>query len=370
MISELKRSGLYIASISLATLGLAATVGFDLPAFAQQPVARIVHREPQQMTAGDLRIVLAHRREIMETAEIYGYNLLRGNWRFRQSVCSPMPNTILLHYVEQYGDGTEMLFTALVPRNAGRVRVVPVLYRNVTPFVPAPRNPRNFAIFNRLVPQSVAARALTSSHNWIELSACYAEMTGADIEISKDDGVQAGVVGAPTARIDVAPNLKSWLVTFADRESQGMFRVWSISFNRAGRITAAATEVYPVTPPRELAPRDVPDWKSKQVSPTITAIAPSEQQQPSEGVATSAIDSLPTLPAPVRAHDADVAPPAAAVSQNHAASTTVEVPRSQTALQTQTAEPGWKFVPLGTKPRAKIIPQAPQPTPTIATQPK
>jgi hypothetical protein len=330
-------------------------------AMAQQPLARMRHLDSQEMSTADRAIVQAHRTEILEGAEIYGYNLVAGNWTYLQTLCAPMPDTILLHYIERFPDGTESLFTALVPRGQGRVRIVPVLHRNATPYVPAPRNPRNYALFNSLVPQSIAVQQLASSRNWIELSACYAEMTGADITIPKSGSVEAGVALAPTATIHVDSQHKSSLVTFADRESTGTFRVWSISFNREGRVTAAGTEVYPVIQSR--APRQ-PTAVAAQVPATeSTPISPSQPTEASIPVSHPVEAQPATQPARTTTMATNIGPAALAQKRQAPAKALTQT------SQGETSGPGWKFIPQAPQPPSKFIPEAPQPTSKIVPPP-
>ena len=114
------------------------------------------HIAADAMSAADRAAVESHQGELAETAKIYGYNFEAENWSYEQTVCPPMPENILLHYRQIFPDGTESLFTALIPRGAGRVHVVPVLYHNATPFVPAPRNPNNYVLFDEEVPEEIA----------------------------------------------------------------------------------------------------------------------------------------------------------------------------------------------------------------------
>ena len=337
---------------------LATLLVSGIRAKAQQPMVRMQHLGLQQMSEADRAALEAHRTDIMEGAEIYGYNLVTGNWTIRQTLCSPMPSTILLHYSQDFPDGAESLFTALVPRGKGRVRIVPVLHRNATPYVPAPRNPRNYALFNSLVPQSIAQKELASSRNWIELSACYAEMTGANIEIPEGGSVDAGVAGAPSATIQLDSRRETSLVTFADRESKRSFRVWSISFNQAGRVTAAGTEDYPaILPPATAQPTAIAIRTQETERTPLPAAKPAEvgvaAMQPTESSsAPSAKESMltaaePAAPAP---KPKTLAPAVAHTSQNEA------------------IEPGWKFIPEAPPPPSKFIPQAPPPHSKVVPQ--
>ncbi|HUY81043.1 MAG TPA: hypothetical protein VMU92_04910 [Acidobacteriaceae bacterium] len=343
-----------------AVLGIALSM--PLTAMALQPAVRIVHLDARQMSSADQATLRAHHTEIIEAAEIYGYNLVAGNWTYRQTICAPLPNTILLHYSQRFPDGTESLFTALVPRGKGQVRIVPVLHRSATPFVPAPRNPRNYALFNRLVPKAISTQGLVSSRNWIELSACYAEMTGASIEIPKGGSVEAGVAGAPTATIHLDSQHKSSLVTFADRESERTFRVWSISLNHLGRVTAAGTEDYPVNPSQmDFSPapvvaqapatRSVPVPAGLPANASIPAARPVQPQPgvPMQPAKANTVASSATLAAIVPSRKS----PAKAVAQTS---------------RSETSGPGWKFIPEAPQPPSKIIPQAPEPPSKVVAQ--
>lgn len=344
-----------------AILALALALPAAVPATAQQ-ASGFQHLNPLSMNPADRAALQSHRSEIIESAEIYGYNLVAGNWTYRQTLCAPLPQTILLHYREYFPDGTESLFTALVPRGKGRVRIVPVLYRNATPFVPAPRNPRNYELFNSLVPQDIAARELVSPHNWLDLSACYAEMTGADIIIPKGGSVEAGVAGAPTATIHIDSQHKSSLVTFADRETRGTFRVWSISFNHAGRVTAAGTEAYPVYQSGKATAQPV------EAARTPEATAP--EQAPEKTESNVAVQSSFAPPPPTSA--SAVKPNT--VAEGSSSPTPAPQPAApakpvEQTSQTQTTEPGWKFIPQAPAPPSKFIPSAPQPPSKIVPQP-
>jgi hypothetical protein len=348
---------------AVAALAAVLAIAAAVPVRAQQSAA-MEHLAPQAMSASDRASVESHRNEIIEGAEIYGYNLVAGDWTYRQTLCAPLPQTILLHYREHFPDGTESLFTALVPRGQGRVRIVPVLHRNATPFVPAPRNPSNYALFNSLVPTDIASKELTSGRNWIELSACYAEMTGADIEIPRGESIQAGAAGAPTATINIDAQHKSSLVTFADRETADTFRVWSISFNHAGRVTAAGTEVYPINPSKAPATSSVEEAQL----PETPERAPANEGTPASQNAKPSRESLAPHP-PIKTVAAEKeSVPAAAESQAETQASTPPT-ASQPTTEAQSAEPGWKFIPQAPQPPSKFVPTAPQPPSKIVPQP-
>jgi hypothetical protein len=304
------------------------------------------HLAPDAMNAADISALQNRQNELVRAARIYGYNLETGNWAYEQTLCAPLPQTILLHYRQQFSDGTASFFTALVPRGQGRIRVVPVLYHNATPFLPAPRNPRNYVLFNELVPPVVASRGTASNGKWLELSACYAEMTGANINLPSGATVNIGVASAPTATIRVDPQDKTARVTLADRETTLTYRVWSIAFNRNGRVTAAGTEEYPVYPAKS-AP--------EAIQPTVTAQIP-EASQPEQTTEPVILNALPEQTATLPANQPE--PRRVETKQLPAAGLQ---PAITTIAGEQTSEPGWKFISPPPQPPSRITPNAPPP---------
>jgi hypothetical protein len=347
---------------TFAALALVLVAPASRPAHAQQSNRThqlLQHLDPDAMSAADGADVQNRRHELAEAAKIYGYNIEEGNWSYEQTLCAPMPDTILLHYVQKFPDGTESLFTADVPRAPGRIRIVPVLYRNATPFVPAPKNPRNYALFNNLVPQATATRDTTANGNWLELSACYAELTGSSTNLPPDTKAGIGIAGAPPAIIHLDAQDKTARVTFADRQSMSTYKVWSVSFNQQGRVTAAGTEDYsvyaakaapqmqPAAPP-EMQPAQVKEQSPNVVQPSQSAGQAASQPEGtaaetkgSAEVKEQAATSAPSTP-----------PPAISASTNEPPS-----------------EPGWKFIPHPPEPPAKIMPTSPLPPEKIMPEP-
>ncbi|MFZ0661528.1 MAG: hypothetical protein WAM66_02455 [Acidobacteriaceae bacterium] len=191
------------------------------------------------MSAADRAILTSRQAELTESAKIYGYNLAAGNWAFQRAPCAALPNTILLHYRRSFPDGAESIFTAVVPRSAGRVRIVPVLYHNATPFVQAAANPRNYALFNQLVEETGNGGA-SLADNRLRFSACYAELTG--IDAGPLPHKEIGIAGAPRPTLHLDPQRKISHVTLATRANPDTYQVWSVSFNREGKVARVSTE--------------------------------------------------------------------------------------------------------------------------------
>lgn len=221
-----------IAALALVLLTGAA------PVFGQE--ANTNARATANMSAGDEAVVPSRITDIKESARIYGYDLETGTWRSTQARCAALPDVILLHYLKIFPDGAQSRFTAVVPRVAGSVRIVPVLYHGATPFVPAATNPRNYALFNQLVQQS------GGEPNRLELSGCYAELTGGDSGPLPE--TRPAIAGAPEPTVHLEPESKSSSVTLASRSTPESYQVWVVSFNDKGQVTKATARVQPAGP--------------------------------------------------------------------------------------------------------------------------
>jgi hypothetical protein len=202
------------------------------------------HRSSDQIDEADRRTLQSRKRELTDAAEIYGYEIAIGEWIYDQALCPAFPDVILLHYLQKFPDGTESLFTALVPRSGGRVRIVPVLYRNASPYQPAVKNPVNFALFNQLVPADAAKNDAVPGGNWLSLGVCYAEMVGARPNVPDQPDLDVATIRAPVAAIRLDAKTGESQVQFSDRDAQKVYTIWTISFNDKGRVIAAINEDY------------------------------------------------------------------------------------------------------------------------------
>ncbi len=202
------------------------------------------HRTPDQMSEGDRDVLQSHKRELVEAAQIYGYDLQSGQWAYEQALCPEFSDTILLHYLAKFPDGTESLFTALIPENQGRIRIVPVLYRNASPYRPPVRNSANFALFNNLVSDDAAKKDSAPGGNWLSLGVCYAEMVGGRPNVPDQPDLDVATILAPVAAIRLNATTNESQIQFSDRDARKNYTIWTISFNNKGRVVAALNEDY------------------------------------------------------------------------------------------------------------------------------
>jgi hypothetical protein len=386
---------------AIAALALALAVPAWPSARAQQPAAA-QGAAAAAMSASDQDVLQSHRLQLEESAKIYGYDLAAGDWVYDQAGCAPMPRIILLRYRRRFDDGTESLFTALVPRGSGRVRIVPVLHRNQTPFVPAPRDPRNYALFNQLVLDAFSSAAAPSDATWLNLGACYAEMTGGLVNRPFGSNQATGYPGAPPATIRVDAQNRTAHVLFSTQEATGSYRVWDIAFNRHGKITAAQTNPVPtenrpglvgevVPQGQSLPPAETPrQQQGNQIAPRTEpqqAVAAGSHQQPSSGspaqpssrphrqpsfassaapVTSSAKSEAPGASAqrpalPAAANAEPSASPAPANASTAGMTASPDLSNSPSSNQPPSNQPGWRYELHPDPPPSMVLPSAPPP---------
>ncbi len=251
--------GVALAALLSALSSLTLAAGsLHLQAFAQElraadtppsPSAQYIeleHRFPNQIDPADASVIRAKQREIVNEAAFFGYDLgaparnPSASWTFDQSVCPLIPDELVLHYRRQFPNGAQSLFTALVPRGPGRVFVVPVLYRNATPFRAATGSERSIAVFNRVVPADAAAQAAQPEGKWLLLALCYADIVYAHANVLNRAGNETGLARAPVPMLHISEASTARSVTFTDRNAPGEYLVWSLALNGKGRITAAS----------------------------------------------------------------------------------------------------------------------------------
>jgi len=191
------------------------------------------------MGADDAARVRAERSAIAEEAAFFGYDLSLPGWHYAQAVCPEIPNYLVLQYHRTARDGARSLFTAVVPRRSGRVQVVPVLYRNATPFQSAVGSERSRSVFNRAVPSSMAEKDLQPGASWLQLGMCYAEIVGAEPRVPRRTNTNPALLGAPAPTLLISEQNHSASVSFTDSHARNRYTVWDISFDGHGRVVAA-----------------------------------------------------------------------------------------------------------------------------------
>jgi hypothetical protein len=193
-------------------------------------------RAPEEMTAADRELADANQGEIARRAGLQGFDLLRegkdgagqGSWGYEQAVCPVFPQHVILEYSRSNGPGDVTLFSAVIPRGEGHVRVIPVRRRSYSLFTPASSNALTLNDFNHMVVEGQEGL----SPDWLTLGLCYSALAGGHVRAALQAGNLAeevyplfvpatltvsGKGGAEVLFADVTPRTKSmeWTLIFA-----------------------------------------------------------------------------------------------------------------------------------------------------------
>lgn len=226
----------FLAAPSLCSPALAQKT---VPSPDQPVFLELEHRSSAQMDPSDIAWIQKRHRQIAAEAAFFGYDLSLPGWSYDQTVCPALADDMVLHYRRESQDGAVSLFTALVPRTPARVFVVPVLYRNATPFHSAAGSDRSLDVFNRAVPGELAEAALAPHGNWLLLGACYADLVGGEAYVMERSASSIALVRAPQPTLRLSAGPESSQIIFTDRDAPSHYTVWDLSLNRLGRLTAA-----------------------------------------------------------------------------------------------------------------------------------
>jgi len=236
-----------------------------------------------EMHPEDASLADKKQREIAREAEFFGYELGSGSWAYDQVVCPDMPDDLLLHYRSRSRTGAESLFTAIVPRQAGRVMVVPVLFRNATPFHAAAGSQRSITAFNQAVPKEVAEKAAQEDGPWLTLGMCYAAIAGAEPQVPQRMDTDVALVRAPVPTLRMNGANRSREILFSDRNNPGQYMVWSITLTNHGRVTAASARTFADYKARK-AVEQSPAERTVQPGPEPPPRVVHPEQQPTETI--------------------------------------------------------------------------------------
>jgi hypothetical protein len=250
----------------------------DLPPPTDAKYLQLEHHPSSQLGPADLSLIHAKQHEISTEAAFFGYDLNAGEWDYDQTSCPAIPDQLVLHYRRQFTGGAQSLFTALIPRGTGRVYVVPVLYRNATPFRSATGNERSIAVFNRVVPADIAAKAIDPDGKWLALALCYADIVYGNANVLERPGADIGLARAPIPLLRLSESSNARGIVFTDRNAPGEYLVFSLTLNEKGRVIAATAQqlsdyVAQVRNGTEPAEKPLPEGKE----PKIKTLPPEQE---------------------------------------------------------------------------------------------
>jgi hypothetical protein len=232
-------------------------------------------RAPEQMTEADRNLALANESEIARRAGLQGFGLAHatpgageGGWGYEQAVCPVFPEHLILEYSRSNGAGDVTLFSAVIPRGEGHVRVIPVRRRGYSLFTPASSNSLTLNDFNHLVKEGHDGL----NPDWLTLGLCYAALAGGHVRAALQPQVASEEVYPLFLPAKLTVSGKGGaLVQFADVTPHTKAMEWSLTFAQSGWLLKVQHQV--ATEVLERSLREVTAEKSVPVKGTAVDLS-------------------------------------------------------------------------------------------------
>jgi len=162
-----------------------------------------------QMLKEDADLLSGHRAEVAEAAEFNGYDLASGSWIQSQVLCPYAPNHVLMHYLKMSPDGSLSLFSALIPRDKGPVRIIPVLYSGGQALRVFGSTPAQRDLINQVISTKVLLEVPSGNADWATLGYCYAALAGGE-----PSSMSVTTPEETTPRLVLSPVYRAWARSF------------------------------------------------------------------------------------------------------------------------------------------------------------
>jgi len=211
---------------------------------------------PESMSSADKTLVEANENEIAERAERQGFNLAgvaagSGSWGYEQAVCPAFPQHVILEYSRGNQEGDITLFSVVIPRGEGHVRVIPARRRGYSLFTPVASNDLTINDFNHIVleeglrvpwsahrdAKTLAAHPAFGDADWLTLGLCYSALASGHVRA----GLQAEKPADESYPLTIPAELRvsghgEAEVWFADRTPEARSMEWELRFASDGRL--------------------------------------------------------------------------------------------------------------------------------------
>ena len=188
---------------------------------------------PDRMAQRDRNRAADAESAIAERAGFAGLEFNQGVWSYRQILCPALPEHLFLRFMRSGGAGDVSLFSASIPRGAGRVRIIPIQRRGYSLFSPAPINALTIAVFNRIR----AEEHSDAAPEWLGTGLCYAALAGANPQEAPlaDDTEFSAAMSA----VLLIPNQGGAIIRFTDVTAARRPMEWTMTFDGKGKLMKA-----------------------------------------------------------------------------------------------------------------------------------
>lgn len=204
-----------------------------------------------QMSQSDQLTASNAESSIAEHAELNGFDLTDGDWKYVQIECPAFPGHLFLRYTRNNGATDLTVFSASIPRGQeGRVRIVPILKRSYSLFAPAPINALTISAFNHIR----AEEGENDSSAWVGNGLCYAALAGANPRLPAAPQIQPGQAFPAMDAVLYTEPAGGAVIRFVDAAPTPRPMEWSMTFNAKGKLVKATH-----APASMITPHAVPE---------------------------------------------------------------------------------------------------------------
>ena len=223
----MKNRYVYVAAICLWA-GMAFGQEGQTPAGTANPDSVVpVVVAAQTMSGQDAELLSAKHEALLRAARFYDYDLGIGDWTVNQAVCPEATGSLIVQLSEG-GPASQSFFSAVIPRNGGSIRIIPVLHQGIPSRWKFGEDPQQREFLERVIPTGETARS-NASADWVRLAGCYAALEG--VRIGSEGDLKSILVQKEPA---------GWVsqIAFAGIEPNGDPITWRIQYDSRGRIAA------------------------------------------------------------------------------------------------------------------------------------
>lgn len=130
-----------------------------------------------EISPQDAQLLATKHSAIADAARIYGFNLSEGAWAIAQAACPEAPRHLIAQFRDAEAGRANSIFTVVVPRQAGAVRIIPILRRGMPNGWNFGQDVQQREFVNRIIePHPVGDSDING--DWTSLASCYAALVG------------------------------------------------------------------------------------------------------------------------------------------------------------------------------------------------
>lgn len=214
-----------------------------------------------QMPRADRDLFAAGRGRLARAARLFGYQMQEPGWTCEAVMARDIPDYLMVACRKGgAGAGRADAFTGLIARSGGAVYVVPVLFGGATPWKSAANMKASREIFNHVVPEHIAAESVKPGSDWMELAMTFTALSGDDSVVLTEPSRQLKWLTAPAPTIQMRNGSSLRTIMFSDVSRRDGVRVWTLTFDRQGRLLRARVAITPDLKAERVSTK-MPHWE-------------------------------------------------------------------------------------------------------------